>query len=144
MKNKSHTCEKFKICYLRVNNIYNHNIKYIRTDNGTEFSNKAFNEFLISHGITQQFTIPYNPEMNGRAERLNGILIVAAKSMLSDAKLSHKFWESAIDTANFIHNRLPHSSLNYSIPFEILHNTPVNYNFFRVFGCKVFFFVPTN
>jgi len=33
MKNKSHTFEKFKMWYSHVNNIYNHNIKYIRTDN---------------------------------------------------------------------------------------------------------------
>jgi len=28
--------------------------------------------------------------------------------MITDAKLSHKFWQDAVATANYIHNRLPH------------------------------------
>jgi len=63
--------------------------KFIRTDNGTsiESSNNIFQWILLTlKEFIQQFTIPYNPEMNGHAERLNGTLIAAAKSMLKRPK----------------------------------------------------------
>jgi len=41
-------------------------------------------------------------------ERLHGTLISNGDAMLNDAKLNHKFWEDAVSTANYIHNRLPH------------------------------------
>ena len=62
--------------------------------------------------------------------------------MLNDAKLNHKFWEDAVATANYIHNRLPHKGNNNKIPYEILYNDKVDYNKFRIFGCHVYFFVP--
>ena len=40
--------------------------------------------------------------------------------MLEDAKLNHVFWEDAIATANYIHNRIPHKDIGNKIPFELL------------------------
>eukprot|EP00833_Pecoramyces_ruminatium_P002325 jgi/Orpsp1_1/1176357/evm.model.c7180000057302.2 len=62
--------------------------------------------------------------------------------MLADAKLNHKFWQDAIAAANYIHNRLPHKGINNKIPYELLYNEKVDYNKFRVFGCKAYFYVP--
>jgi len=140
--NKYETFEKFILWYNRIANIFNTKIKYIRTDNGKEFKNKNFEQFCQTNGIIQQFTVPFNPPQNGRSERLNGTIIYCAKSLLNESKLSHNFWEFAVDTANFIHNRLPHQGINNKIPYEILYNKPVNYNNFRVFGCRVYFFIP--
>ena len=47
-----------------------------------------------------------------------------------------------MDTANYIHNRFPHQSIENKIPYEVFFNKPVNYNNLRVFGCRVYFFVP--
>ena len=112
-------------------------------NNGTEFNNSKFKSFCSQKSITQQFTTPYNPQENGRAERFNGILISAAKSLLNDSKLSKEFWVYAIDTAN-IHNRIPHSGIHNKIPFEVLFKTKTDFSHFKVFGCKVFFFVPNS
>jgi len=128
IENKSDTFDKFIHWFNEITNIFNKTIKYIRSDNGKEFSNNKFKSFCTSHGIIQQFTIPHNPQQNGRAERLNGILISSAKALLNDAKLSHEFWEYAVDTANYIHNRLPHSSINNKIPFKVLYKKDVNYS----------------
>jgi len=62
--------------------------------------------------------------------------------MLNDSKLSHQFWEDATSTANYIHNRIPHKGINTKIPYEIINKTKVNYSYIKVFGCKIYFFIP--
>jgi len=141
-ENKNDVFNKFIIWYNKIYNSLNINIKAIRSDNGKEFQNSKFQIFCEENGIHHQFSVPYNPSQNGRAERFNGILIASSKSLLNDAKLSHDFWEFAVDTANYIHNRLPHQGIQNKIPFEVFYNKPVDYNTFRVFGCRVYFFVP--
>jgi len=61
---------------------------------------------------------------------------------MEDARLCHVFWEDAINTANYIHNRIPHRGIGNKVPFELLYNKKVDYNIFKVFGCQVFFLVP--
>ena len=126
LKSKSEIFNTFTIWYNKVKNIHNKNIKYIRSDNGTEFKNNNFSNFCNKEGIIQQFTVPYNLQQNGRSERFNGTLIFAATAMLRDAKLHHKFWEDAVYTANYIHNRIPHKGINNQVPFEILYNNKVD------------------
>jgi len=142
LKNKNETFNLFFNWFNQIKNQFNQRIKYIRTDNGTEFKNNLFNQYCYNYGIKHQFTVPYNPQQNGRAERLNSTLINTAKTMLNDAKLSYQFWEDSVATANYIHNRLPHKGINNRIPFETLTKRKVYYNNIRVFGCKVFYFIP--
>jgi len=142
LKSKDQVYYTFLNWYKRIHNIFNTNIKFIRTDNGTEFVNKNFSSFCNENGIIHQLTVPYNPQQNGRAERLNEKLIYTAASLLTESKLNRKFWEDAIHTANYIHNRLPHKGINDQVPFELLYNEKVDYNHLKVFGCQVFFYVP--
>lgn len=142
IKSKGDVFDAFSTWHKRIKNIFNTNIKYIRTDNGTEFQNNDFKKLCKEEGIIHQFTIPYNPQQNGRAERLNGILIHNATAMLQEAKLNHKFWEDAVRTANYIHNRIPHSGIENKVPFELLYNEKVDYSKFKVFGCQAFYLVP--
>lgn len=140
--NKSDTFDKFHEWFNLFKNKYNKRIKYLHTDNELEFCNNKFKHFCSLYGIHHQFTVPYNPQQNGKIERLNGILITSSKAMFTDAKLSRQFWEDAVSTSNYIHNCLPHSSLNNKIPYEIITKLKVDYSNIKVFGCKVFFFVP--
>ena len=41
-----------------------------------------------------------------------------------------------------MYNRLPHSGINNSIHYEILFKSPVSYANLKVFGCKVFYYLP--
>ena len=58
MREKSELPEKFKECLA-----YNGkgNVKSLRSDNGTEYTSKAFREICINEGIRQEFTSPYSP-----------------------------------------------------------------------------------
>ena len=44
-------------------------IKYLQSDNGTEYLTKDFEDFLDQHGIGLRLTVPHSPEQNGIAER---------------------------------------------------------------------------
>jgi len=144
LKNKSDTFNAFHQWYLKIKNLFNITIKQIKSDNGTEFSNYHFSNFCDFNGINHQFTIPYNPQQNGKIERFNETIISAAKSILNESKLDSMFWEDAVNTACYIYNLLPHSGNNNNIPYEILFNSPANFDNLRVFGCKVFYYLPKN
>ena len=63
IKRKSETFKTFIIWYNQIKNLFdNCNIKYIKTDNGTEFFNSNFNEFYERTGIIHEHTIPHNPQ----------------------------------------------------------------------------------
>ncbi|CAL5225817.1 g8596 [Coccomyxa viridis] len=44
-------------------------------------------EYLRTMDIIHQTTVPYNPEQNGAAERVNRTLMERAQAMISDANL---------------------------------------------------------
>ena len=144
LKNKSDAFQQFEYWLNHIINQFKTTPKIIRSDNGTEFLSNNFYNLLNQYGIIHQTTVPYNPQQNGRAERLNGILIRTATTLLEGAKLSRKFWEHAFDTASYIYNRIPHRPINNKIPFELLTKQKVNYNNIRTFGCKVLFLTPKN
>ncbi|KAK3014045.1 hypothetical protein RJ639_008039 [Escallonia herrerae] len=54
---------------------------------------------------------------------------------LVDNETGNKFWAAAVDTAVYLINRSPASTLNGGIPEEEWLGKPVNYSFLRVFGC---------
>jgi len=142
LKKKGEVFINFERWYKKLRNIFGKNIKYLRSDNGTEFTNNHIRRFCKDNGIIQQFSIPYNPQQNGRAERFQETLIYNASAMLKDGKLNHKFWEDAVRTVNYIHNSLPHRGNKNKVLFELLYNEKVNYSKFRVIGCQTFFYVP--
>ena len=57
--------------------------------------------------MKQELTVPYNPHMNGVAERLNKTLFGQIRAMLSDAELLLEFWVLAAQTATYLHNHMP-------------------------------------
>jgi len=75
--------------------------------------------FCNNNGIVHEFSIPYSRQQNGRIQRLRNKLFQKALAILEEVKLNHAFWEDAISTINFINNRIPHSGINNSIPYDI-------------------------
>lgn len=55
-------------------------LKCLQSDNGTEYLNNAFNDFMNSNGIRRRLTVANNPEQNGKAERRNRTLLEMAVS----------------------------------------------------------------
>jgi transposase InsO family protein len=60
----------------------------------------------MEHGITHQLTVPYTPQQNGTAERLNRTLLNSKRSMLKQMNCDKIFWAEAVTTACYIKNRV--------------------------------------
>ena len=75
MKNKSDVLNCFKDFHRAIQTQYGAVMKVLRSDNETEYTNKAFGEYLSAQGIQHQTTCPYTPSQNGVAKRKNRHLL---------------------------------------------------------------------
>ncbi|GJR41464.1 retrovirus-related pol polyprotein from transposon TNT 1-94 [Tanacetum coccineum] len=64
----------------------NKTVRFICTDNGTEFVNKTLTDYYENVGIFHQKTVPRTPQQNGVVKRRNRTLVEAAQTMLLFAK----------------------------------------------------------
>jgi transposase InsO family protein len=57
-------------------------MKVLRSDNGTEYTNKAMQDFLRDNDIVHQTTYMSTPEQNGVAERKNRHILEVTRCLL--------------------------------------------------------------
>ncbi|MBW0539131.1 hypothetical protein O181_078846 [Austropuccinia psidii MF-1] len=120
-------------------NITKHTIKVVRTDNGTEFKNNIFNDFLAQHGIIHEYSMPYEHHQNGRIERTNRTISEMARTSLIAARLPSFLWPWAFCHSVWIFNRYLHADSNRT-PFEVLWKRHPDLSLLRVFGAKSYLY----
>ncbi|GKB93902.1 putative ribonuclease H-like domain-containing protein [Tanacetum coccineum] len=120
----------------QTENQLSHRVKIIRLDNGTEFKNRDMLEFCGNKGIKQVYSNVRNPQQNGVAERMNGTLIEAARTMLADS-LYHHLGPEADSTACYIFNRVRVTKPQNKTPYELLFGHKPIISYIRPFGCHV-------
>ena len=118
-----------------------HVCRVVRTDNGGEYVNADLSAFFKSKGIVHQTTVPYTPEQNGAAERLNRTLMERVRAMISDADLPAGLWAEAVLTANHIRCRSPTANKTKT-PYELFYGSKPDVSAMRVFGSTVYAHVP--
>ena len=89
--------------------------KYIRSDNGPEFTAKAVRRWLNDLGVTTLFIEPGSPWENGYIESFNGklrdeLLDREIFATLTEAKILIEEWRKEYNQVR------PHSALNYRPP----------------------------
>lgn len=67
---------------------------YVDSGATMERTNGSMQAFLSEHGIVHQTSVPYTPEQNGVAERMNRTLVQKARCML---KRAHAIPRRAVD-----------------------------------------------
>lgn len=142
LQKKSDVIDKLKEFMKYVENQLECKIKCLRTDNGLEFINKNISDLLKNNGTVHQTTVPYTPQQNGVAERLNRTLIEKAKCMLLNAKLPKQYWAEAVQTAAYLLNRTPTKSLLYKTPEEMWSGIKPSVSHLHVFGCEAMVHLP--
>ncbi|GJW11819.1 putative ribonuclease H-like domain-containing protein [Tanacetum coccineum] len=134
---KDETSEILKTFITGIENLIDLKVKVIRCDNGTEFKNKAMNQFCEMKGIKREFSVARTPQQNGVAERKNRTLIEAARTMLADSKLPTTFWAEAVNTACYVQNRVLVTKAHNKTPYELFLGRKPSISFMRPFGCLV-------
>ncbi|XP_073811912.1 uncharacterized protein [Musca autumnalis] len=118
------------------------NPKVIRSDRGGEYTGKRLQDYLKSEGIQVQFTTPYSPQQNGKAERKNRTLVEMGRCLLIDADLPKSFWGEAVSTANYIQNRVL-TRATKTTPYELWYGKKPDISNLHIFGSKCFVHIPS-
>lgn len=121
-----------------VENQVNKKVKCLRTDNGLEFCNSAFDGFCKQHGIERHRTCAYTPQQNGVAERMNRTIMEKVRCLLNESGLEENFWAEAVATSVYLINRTPSSANDGNIPEQLWLDKEPGYLHLRRFGSVVY------
>ncbi|GJZ45711.1 putative ribonuclease H-like domain-containing protein [Tanacetum coccineum] len=119
-------------------------VRFIRTDNGTEFVNQVMSEYYEGVGIFHQKSVLRTPQQNGIFERCNSLPCgIEALTMMIFSKRNICFYGAAVLATALLHHEpihLIHTRHNKT-PYELVHDKKPDLIFFRVFGALCY---PTN
>ena len=117
-------------------------VKTLRSDNGGEYTSKAFKQYLSEKGIRHQRTVPYTPMQNGVAERINRTIQERMTAMLQQAGLKLEFWAEALQTAVYLINLAPSRAIRLEVPQALWSGKQPTYDRLCIFGCEAYAFIP--
>jgi hypothetical protein len=116
-------------------------IKRLRADNGGEYTSAAFQELCATYGIKLEFTTPYNPHMNGKAERMWRTLANMTRCQITQATLSKQYWALAISNSAYLYNIHTRKGAECS-PYQLFTGKEPKERQLRVFGCVAYAHIP--
>jgi transposase InsO family protein len=138
MKNKSEVFSHFQKFSNFIETQFNKKIKILRTDNGTEFINQNFSNYLKQKGIFHQTSCVYTPQQNRVSERKNHHILEVTRTLLFQNNVPKVFWSETVLTAVYLINRVPSVVLDFKSPLEILYEKKINLDHLKKFGCTSF------
>lgn len=142
LKHKSDTLDCFKNYSNLVKNKFEKNIKVLHIDNGSEYCNTDFKNYLSDMGIELETTAPYTPQQNGRSERELRTIMESVRSMLYAKKLPQYLWAEAVNTAVYILNRSTSSQVPNTTALELWSKLKPSLSHARIFGSSCYSLVP--
>jgi hypothetical protein len=142
LKTKPETLASFQRFVGQLKRETGQSVKVVRSDRGTEYTNKAFTDYLAKEQIKQELTTPYTPEQNGSSERDNRTIMEASRSMLYAANVHIRFWSEAVHTAVYVLNRTATRTIDGKTPYEIWYNVKPSVSHIRIFGSDAYVHVP--
>jgi len=96
LKNKSDAFQTFNNIHKWIENDAQTHIESIHTDNGKEYTSNEFENYIRQHGIKHQTIVPYNPQQNGVAERMNRTILNMVRSVLFFKNVKIMFWVDVV------------------------------------------------
>ena len=138
LKTKEEAFQRFKEWRKLVEVQTGRKVKTLRTDNGLEFVKTEFEVFCQTEGIQRHKTVSYTPQQTGLAERMNKTLLERVRCMLLSAKLPKSFWGEAVNTAAYLINRSPSTTLGFKVPEEVWSGRKPDLTHLRIFGCVAY------
>ncbi|KAL0344878.1 UNVERIFIED_CONTAM: Retrovirus-related Pol polyprotein from transposon RE1 [Sesamum radiatum] len=138
LRYKTQVCHTLDMFFKMILTQFESKIQFLRSDNGTEFTNTSCHSLFNSLGILHQKSCPHTPQQNGVVERKHRHILEVARALKFQANLPSKYWGETILAATYLINRLPTQLLNWKSPYEVLYKKPPSYSNFKVFGCLCF------
>ena len=137
LKYKSEATDALKNYVMRVEVKMNMKVSKIRCDNGGEYANERLRDWTNKKGIVLDFTVPYTPQLNGTAERMNRTIFDKARAMLYGSEMEKNMWGEAVYTAVYLINRSPTGKLKVT-PIEMWNNQKPDLSRLQIFGSDAF------
>ena len=122
--------------FAMIKTLFDAIVKYVRSDNGTEF--KRMIPYFDHIGIIFQTSCVGTPQQNGRVERKHQHILNVSRALRFQGNLPIGFWGECVLGAVYLINRTPSRLLDNKTPYEILFGTPPTFDEMRVFGCLCF------
>jgi transposase InsO family protein len=135
LKRKDEVFKCFKVFHKMVETQFEKRVKVLCSDNDTEYTNRAMQNFLRDSGIVHQTTCVSTPEQNGVAERKNRHILEVTRCLLFAMNVPKYLWGEAAQTATYLINRMPLRAVNFSTSIEMLIGTTSFKVSPKKFGC---------
>eukprot|EP00873_Tetraselmis_striata_P042814 jgi/Tetstr1/463078/TSEL_008013.t1 len=113
-----------------------HTVRALRLDNDSVFHSRAFIAECDAHALRREYSAPYSQFQNGLVERTWRTLWTWGRCMLAYAGLPTPYWQFAMATAAYLHNRTPRST--GAAPMSIVAAAAPDPSHLRVFGCPAY------
>jgi len=97
--------------------------RFVRSDNGSQFTAKVVSDLLTLVGAERQLTIEYRPASNGIVERANAEVMRHLKSIVMERRVLDR-WSEFLPVVQRVVNATPHSALGTS-PIRMLFGDAV-------------------
>lgn len=133
MERKNEAVEIIKQYVKEVENKWNNKVYTLRCDNGGEYANVDLKQWCKFKGIVLDFTTPYTPQLNGKAERLNRTIMEKARALIAENKTKKNMWGEAVRTAVYLLNRSPTETVE-TTAVEKWTNKKPNLSGLAIFG----------
>lgn len=137
MKGKYEVAEIVKEFVIQNEVKWNLKVHKLRCDNGGEYVNSNLQNWCKEKGVILDYTVPYSPQLNGKAERLNRTLMDRARALIFDTKENKTMWGEAIRVAAYLTNRSPSDTIDVT-PVEKWTLRKPNLSNLQVFGCNAY------
>lgn len=92
-------------------------------------------EFFSTNGIAHLATPPHTPQHNSMSERRHLHIVETGLTLLTHAFIPLTYWTYAFLTAEYLINRMPSLTINFSNLYEQIFHRQPNYLKLKVFGC---------
>ena len=103
--------EKFKEFRNGVEKQLWRSIRSLRSNQGGEYLNQEFLDYLKDNVTLSKWTLHYTPQHNGVVERRNRTLLDMVRFMMGKVDLPISFWGYALETTFYSLNKVPSKSV---------------------------------
>ena len=127
-----------------VENQTGRKVKYLRSDNGSEYPDSQFQRYCEGHGIQRHFTMRKTPQQNGVTERMNKTICERARCLRLNAGLPKCFCVEAVNMACYLIKISPWASLGVKVAKDVWTGNSVDFTNLRIFGCPAYMHIPAD